>query len=219
MNGIHDMGGMHGLGPILPEPNEPVFHDRWEARMFGVSAAMIYPPAFSTDQYRFLVERMPPAAYLSQSYYEHWYFACALVLIEAGMVTLSELSTGQAVPSSTRRDDAMRAGDVEAAIAKEGKCSRETASAPRFALGQRVTTRNMHPTQHTRLPRYARGRSGSIHRCHGAYVFPDTNARGDGECPQDLYTVTFAARELWGPDAGRNDKVYLDLWDSYLEPA
>jgi nitrile hydratase beta subunit len=219
MNGIHDMGGMHGLGPILHEADEPVFHERWEARMFGIAQAMTYPPAVTLDRWRFLAERMPPAAYLSQSYYERWYFICASALLEAGMATLAELSAGRAAPGSATRDDATRAEAVRSAVARDGKFSREAKSPPRFTLGQRVVTRNLHPTGHTRLPRFARGRVGKVQHWHGAYVFPDTSACGDGECPQHLYTIAFAASELWGPAAGRNDKVYLGLWDSYLDPA
>jgi nitrile hydratase len=219
MNGIHDMGGMHGLGPILPELAEPVFHSRWEARMFGIAQAMTYPPAFTLDRSRFLSERMPPAAYLSQSYYERWYFSCALALLEAGMATLTELSTGRTASASAPRDDAQLAGDVGLAIVGSGNTDREAKTPPRFSPGQRVITRKLNPAGHTRLPRYARGRIGTIHRRHGAHVFPDTSASFDGECPQHLFTVAFSARELWGPDAGGNDKVYLDLWDSYLDPA
>ena len=219
MNGIHDMGGMHGLGAILPEADEPLFQEPWEARMFGITEAMTYPPGFTIDRFRFLAERMPPAAYLSQSYYERWYFICALALLETCMATTEELSTGRAARGSVRRNDAMRAGEVGSALADSGKSSRKAESPPRFALDQRVVARNMHPVGHTRLPRYARGRCGVIQRCHGPHVFADTSARGDGECPQHLYTVAFAARELWGADAAPKDKNYLDLWESYLEPA
>jgi nitrile hydratase subunit beta len=219
VNGIHDMGGMHGLGPILPEPNEPVFHEPWEARMFGLTQAMTYPEAFSIDRSRFLRERMPPAAYLTQSYYEHWYFACALTLLEAGMATIEELSTGRAARGSAKRGDAEPANNVGRAISSSGKFDRDPGRPPRFAAGQCVTTQNMHPAGHTRLPRYARGRSGIVQRCHGGHVFPDTSARGDGECPQHLYTVAFTARELWGSDAPLNDRIHLDLWETYLEPA
>ena len=100
-----------------------------------------------------------------------------------------------------------------------GNFERQVDSPPRFAAGQLVKARNMHPTGHTRLPRYARGKRGEIHRWHGAHVFPDTSAHDGGECPGHLYTVMFTARELWGEEAAHGDKVFLDLWESYLEPA
>jgi nitrile hydratase beta subunit len=219
VNGIHDMGGMQGLGRIEREAEEPIFHEPWEARMFAISEAMTYPPAINIDRWRYLAESVPAAAYLAQSYYERWYFVCASVLLEAGLVTLEELATSRAAPGFARRDDAMRDADVGSAIANNGKYARPREAPPRFAPQQRVIARNIHPAGHTRLPRYARGRSGIILRRHGAFVFPDSNARGDGESPQHLYTVAFEARELWGPDGAPRDKIHLDLWESYLDPA
>jgi nitrile hydratase len=219
MNGIHDMGGMDGLGPLLREANEPVFHEPWEARMFGVAEAVTYPPGFTVDLFRYLCEQMPAAAYLGQSYYERWHFMCALALLQAGMVTLAELAAGHAAPGSAKRNDAMKPEAVMPAIAKGKDTSRKADAPPRFAPGEAVLARNIHPAGHTRLPRYARGRRGVIRRRHGAHVFPDAITRGDGESPQQLYTVAFAARELWGPDAGPKDVIHLDLWESYLEPA
>ena len=97
--------------------------------------------------------------------------------------------------------------------------SREPAIQPRFAVGQQVRARNIHPTGHTRLPRYARGKAGVITRDHGVYIFADTNAHFQGEHRQHVYSVRFAARELWGAQASPRDTVQLDLWDDHLEPA
>jgi len=218
MDGIHDLGGMDGFGPVQPERNEPVFHTPWEASVFGLNQAMTGPDNFSVDMFRFLGETLPPADYLTWSYYERWYFIAAMALLGAGMVTPAELRSGQAAPGTLRRQDAMTAADVPSAIAGSGKCARPVETPPAFAIGQSIRTRNIHPTGHTRLPRYARGKLGVIHRRCGGYVFPDTNASGLGENPQHLYNVAFSARELWGADASPNDKIYLDLWESYLQP-
>jgi nitrile hydratase beta subunit len=218
MNGIHDMGGMHGFGPIAPEANEPVFHEAWEGRMFGLRRAMTSPPGFTIDRFRFLRETMPPVTYLTWSYYEHWYFATVLSLLQAGMVTIDDLRTGRATAGHAKRSDAMRPADVDHAIRTAGEFARAIDTSRRFSAGQAVAARNLNPTGHTRLPRYARGKRGLVHHWHGAHVFADSSARGDGECPQHLYTVMFSARELWGADAAPNDKVYLDLWESYLDP-
>ena len=113
----------------------------------------------------------------------------------------------------------MRPADVDRAIKTGGKFVRTIDTPPRFLAGQAVNARNLNPTGHTRLPRYARGKRGLVHRWHGAHVFADTSARGDGECPQHLYTVMFTAREIWGDDAAPADKIYLDLWESYLDPS
>ena len=217
MNGIHDMGGMHGFGAIAPEADEPVFHEAWEARMFGIAEATTFPPGFAVDRFRFLRETMPPAAYLTWSYYEHWWFVTALALLQAGTITLDELRAGHAAAGRTKRDDAMRPADVKVVIGKGGQSTRAVDALARFSVGQAVATRNLNPAGHTRLPRYARGKRGLVHHWHGAHVFADSSARGGGECPQHLYTVTFSARELWGTDAAADDKVYLDLWESYLD--
>ena len=127
--------------------------------------------------------------------------------------------TGRAAAGSSKRDDAARPEDVDRNIKTAGKFARQVDAPPRFAAGETVRARNMHPVGHTRLPRYARGKSGVIHRWHGAHVFPDTNAHGKGESPGHLYTVMFTARALWGEEASPDDKVHLDLWESYLEPA
>ena len=219
MNGVHDMGGMHGFGPIAAEADEPVFQEIWEARMFGLRRAMTSPPGFTIDRSRYLGKTMPPVAYLTWSYYEHWYFATVQSLLEAGMVTMEELRTGRAAAGRPKRNDAMRPADVDHVSKAGGKFARTIDTPPCFSAGQVVTTRNMNPTGHTRLPRYARGKHGLVHRWHGAHVFPDSSARGEGECPQHLYTVTFTAREIWGDAAAPADKIYLDLWESYLDPA
>jgi nitrile hydratase subunit beta len=219
MNGIHDMGGMHGFGPTEIEADEPVFHKRWEARMFGLRRAMTSPPGFTIDQFRFLRETMPPMSYLSWTYYEHWYFATVRSLLQAGVITMEELRKGHAATDRSRRNDAMRASDVDRIIKAGGKFARTLETPPIFSAGDSIVTRNMHPTGHTRLPRYARGKRGVVHSHHGGHVFADASARGDGEQPEHLYTVMFTARELWGEQAAPNDKVYLDLWESYLESA
>ena len=91
--------------------------------------------------------------------------------------------------------------------------------APKFKPGDRVTVRNLNPLGHTRAPRYIRCKTGTIDRDHGVMVFPDTNAAGAGKTPQHVYSVRFAARDVWGPDAPDKEAIYIDLWDDYLDPA
>ena len=219
MNGIHDMGGMHGFGAINAERNEPVFHEAWEARMFGLGRAMTSPPGFSIDRFRFLRECMPPVAYLAWSYYEHWYFATALSLLQANMISMEELLAGHASPDRRKRDDSQVAAQVASVFKTRGRFDREITSSPVFSVGQAVRARNLNPLGHTRLPRYARGKRGLVRRWYGAHVLPDSNARGDGERPAHLYSVMFAARELWGEEAAETDKVFLDLWENHLDAA
>jgi nitrile hydratase beta subunit len=217
MNSVHDMGGMHGLGPVAPEANEPVFHSRWEARALALVLAAAAHGRWTIDTSRHARERIPGADYLRMSYYEKWFTGLVTLLVESGLVSKAEMETGTPDAGSAKRTPPLRAAEVGAVLARGGPAEREIAAAPRFATGQRVRARNMHPVGHTRLPRYARGKPGTITRHHGAHVFPDTNAHGLGEQPQHLYQVRFEARDLWGADA--LSAVHIDLWESYLEPA
>ena len=219
MNGIHDMGGMHGLGPVIPEREEPYFHEPWEARMFGIDQAMTWPSGTTIDRGRFERENMPAAEYLSRSYYEHWYHTASSLLLKAGLVSRAELRSGRAEAGFVKRDDAMQADAVATAFRNTGKSGRPISNAPRFVEGQAIRTKNINPEGHTRLPRYARGKLGRVHARRGAHVFPDANARGDGERPEHVYCVAITARELWGDGASTRDLVFLDLWESYLVAA
>ena len=207
MNSIHDMGGMDGFGPIVRETDESVFHAEWERRMFGLSFGIAYALSLSDDHFRQEIERIPPADYLRASYYELWYRSYSALLQQRG------------VPSYSHRDPALQLEQALSMIESGGSTRMPSEGiVARFAAGDAVVARNINPTGHTRLPRYARGRSGIIHANRGVFSFADSNARGDGPCPQHLYTVAFAGEELWG-ESGRKDTVFLDLWDNYLDPA
>jgi nitrile hydratase beta subunit len=219
MNGVHDMGGMHGMGPIEHETNEPVFHARWEARAFALTLAMGAWRKWNIDASRHARELIPAAEYLRSSYYEKWISGLIELSVKTGLVSRAEIASGSPAPGSAKANPPLTADKVAPAIAKGGPASRDVAVAPRFQIGQRVRARNVNPTGHTRLPRYARGKVGMIDRDHGVYVFPDTNAHFLGEKPQHVYSVRFAAHELWGEQASPRDAVYIDLWDDYLEPA
>ena len=219
MNGVHDMGGMHGMGPIEYERDEPVFHARWEARTFALNRAMGAWRKWNIDAARHEIELIPAAEYLRMSYYEKWTVRLVALLVKSGMVTHAEVESGRPAPGSAKATPPLRADQVSSMLRTGVLARRDVPVAPRFRVGQRVRARNTHPAGHTRLPRYTRGRVGTIDRDHGVYVFPDTNARFLGENPQHVYSVRFAARELWGEQAAPRDAVYVDLWDDYLEPA
>jgi nitrile hydratase subunit beta len=217
MNGVHDMGGMQDMGPVRYEKNEPVFHQRWEARLYALTRAMRAWKKWNIDAWRYSIELIPPAEYLRMSYYEKWFAGLVRLLVETGMVTSAELESGRPEPGEAKAVPALSPDKVPR-INRGEHARRDVQVAPRFQVGQRVRARNMHPTGHTRLPRYARGKQGTINRDHGVYVFPDTNAEFLSEKPQHIYSVRFAARELWGEEASPRDAVYLDTWDDYLEP-
>lgn len=217
MNGIHDLGGMHGFGPVRPEPDEPLFHADWEARVLALTLAMAAWGRWNLDASRHARERIPPARYLNDSYYERWLDGLERLLLERGLVTEQELFSGQ--PQGAPAEPPLKAAEVAGLLQRGGPTTRHLEAAPRFQVGQRVRARNLHPVGHTRLPRYVRGHNGEIVLTHGGHVFPDSNAHFQGEQPQHLYSVRFSARELWGPDAPARDSVTVDLWEAYLDPA
>lgn len=218
MNGAQDMGGVMGFGPVVPEENEPVFHAEWERRVMAMTVAMSWPGGWNIDQSRFARENVPPRDYLSRTYYEIWLAGVIRLAISRGLIAEDELAAGRALYPAKPVARIMRAENVAPAIAKGAPSERAIAEPGRFAVGDRVRARNMHPAGHTRLPRYVRGRRGMVTDVRGAHVFPDANAAGQGEAPQWLYTVRFAARELWGEAADPTVSVSVDAWESYLEP-
>jgi nitrile hydratase len=223
VNGIHDLGGMHGFGPVERDPHEPPFHGRWEAAVVAIMRATRGAGLYNVDEFRHAIERMPAARYLASTYFERWLDGITRILAEKGVVSAEELEARVARPpeaASTRPAAGIRAPAVDHTAAQHADSPFRPAPAPpRFAVGADVVTRNAHPGGHTRLPRYARGRRGMIAAQRGSHVFPDTNAHGLGEQPQHVYAVRFHARELWGDSAEPNGHVYLDLWESYLLPA
>jgi nitrile hydratase subunit beta len=219
MNGIHDMGGMEGMGPIRYERNEPVFHEAWEGRVYAITRALGAWGKWNIDASRYQIEVIPPADYLRMSYYERWLARIIEDLVKHGLATREEVETGKPAPDAPKATPPLDAAGAATLAARRGNYKRPEANvAGRFKTGERVRARNIHPTGHTRLPRYVRSKEGTIVRDHGVFVFPDTNAQFLGEQPQRLYSVRFAARELWGDGACVRDSVHLDLWDSYLEP-
>jgi nitrile hydratase beta subunit len=216
MNGVHDMGGMHGLGPVAPEPDEPIFHADWERRVLALSLAT-GAGRWNIDAGRHAIERIPGPEYLVMSYYEKWLRRIEMLAVERGLLSADELRTMR--PSGETLTPVLSAGRVPKVLASGAPASRAVDAPARFETGQAVRARNLNPVGHTRLPRYVRGRAGVITAHHGAHVFPDSNAHFQGEDPRHLYTVRFSARELWGPEAPARDSVCLDLWEPYLEGA
>jgi nitrile hydratase subunit beta len=219
MNGVHDMGGMHGMGPIEREKSEPVFHARWEARIFALRRAIRPWRAFKGNANRYKIELIPPDEQLRLSYYAKHVIGFSEILAESGLVTEAEIASGKRARGSAKAVPPLKADQVPAFLAKGSPAVRSVNVTPRFQVGQSVRARNIHPLGHTRLPRYARGKQGTIDRDHGVQVFPDTNVAGLGEKPQHVYSVRFSAQELWGEQASSRDAVYIDMWDDYLEPA
>jgi len=216
VNGVHDMGGMANLGEMAIEADEPVFHHVWEGRVHAMTVAS--PTRTNIDAGRHQRELIPGPEYLAMSYYEKWFRSLTELVVARGLATRAEIVEGHPAPGFEPATPVLTADAVADRLSRRGSYLRD-GPAPQFAEGDAVRARNLNPPGHTRLPRYARGRRGVIVARHGAHVFPDSHAHGKGEDPQPLYTVRFAARELWGPDANPRDSVCLDLWEPHLERA
>lgn len=216
MDGVHDMGGMDGFGKVEPEPNEPIFHSRWEGRVLAMSRAISLFRAWTIDTSRYVVEMLSPTVYLTASYYERWFLRNVHLLTERGLIDADEVEAGRALRPGKNLHRRFTLSDV-GTVTRRGSYGRPAPALARFKIGDRVRAKNIHPTTHTRLPRYARGHVGVVERLHGAHVFPDSVTTGKGEDPQWLYTVRFDAQELWGADADPKLKVSIEAFEPYLE--
>ncbi|RVU20249.1 nitrile hydratase subunit beta [Methylobacterium oryzihabitans] len=219
MNGGQDLGGMHGFGPVAPEADEPRFHAEWERRVFALAMAMGFTGAWNLDASRAARESLNPGEYMLASYYEIWFRALEKQVLAHGLVEGAELSAGAALAPPAPVARVLHAEQVAPLFARGFPSDREQPGPARFAVGDEVSAKTINPTGHTRLPRYVRGRTGTVERVHGAFVFPDTNADLAGEAPQWLYTVRFSGLELWGEDADPGLTVSVGAFESYLEPA
>lgn len=219
MNGVHDMGGMHGFGPVEVEQNEPVFHWDWERTVYAAISGPMRRGIFNLDAFRRGIESMEPAHYLRASYYERWLETIISNLEEQHVLAPGELE-GRIVDLTANPNLVVVTGRPPAAHPAMLPGFRRPALTPaRFAPGDAILARNRHTAGHTRLPRYIRAKRGAVHAYRGCMVFPDSNAHGRGEAPEHVYSVRFEAAELWGESGGRREAVYIDLWESYLLPA
>ncbi len=208
MNGVHDMGGVHGLGPVAPDPNEPLFHAEWERRVLAMTLAMGAWGRWNIDASRHARESIRGDRYLAMSYYERWFEGLTKLIDASGLAN-------EAAPAGAP----LTVDRVGVVTKHRSPYTRPETTAAAFAVGDRVRAKTISPLGHTRLPRYARGHVGVIAADHGVHVFPDSNAHGKGEDPKRLYGVRFTARELWGDAASARDAVHIDLWEPYLDPA
>jgi nitrile hydratase subunit beta len=216
-NSVHDMGGMHGFGPVEAEPHEPLFHAAWEARVRALQRAMGATGVWTGDGFRAAQELLPPLTYLSSSYYARWFRALERQVVRHGLVGEDEIAAGRMLRPGIRLNRKLTLDDAKANRSR--RYDRPAPGPARFKAGDSVRARNINPTTHTRLPRYARGKLGTVETVRGCHVFPDTSAVGAGENPQWLYAVVFTARELWGEEADPSIKVSIEAFEPYLLPA
>jgi nitrile hydratase subunit beta len=205
VDGVHDLGGVQGFGPVVLDDDEPVFHADWERRAYRLTVAAMLAGHLN-GRFRHAIERMDPAWYLTSAYYEHWLTATATGLIESGIITQDELDARLGAPYPVARPmRASRLDDPGPSI-----------EAHRYGHGDAVRVREWHPLGHTRAPRYVQGKPGTVVRLDGVFSLPDVEYHCDRIRLEPTYCVRFEAVHLWG-DAG--DPVHVDLWESYLEPA
>jgi nitrile hydratase beta subunit len=218
MDGVHDLGGQQNHGPIAVRDDDAPFHDDWEWRMWAIARAIARPPDWNVDKFRFTRELLQPVEYLARSYFDQWYTAYAAMLLGSGLATVEELSTGASAERAPASLTPMSVADVSKLRNVSMRFDRAYVDAPRFGVGQRVRARLSGSLGHTRLPRYVRGHAGIVRSLNGAHVVPDESAEGR-EAAEPLYTVSFMLADLFLERSGSADKVSLDLWERYLEPA
>lgn len=219
MNGLHDMGGMQCYGRVEPEINEPIFHGEWEKRALAMTVGMGFSGQWNLDISRFARESLPAEFYLTKSYYQIWIGGLQSLMLERGMVTKSELETGKLETAAVEVKRVVTADEMPAALAAGGPVDRDAILEPGFATGENVRAININPQGHTRLPRYVRGKVGTVVGVQGFHVFPDSNAKSEGENPEWLYSIEFDVQELFGEDAEAGNSVMVDCWGAYLEHA
>ena len=217
MDGVHDLGGREGLGPIADKDDDKPFHAEWETRAFGATQSA-RGGGSSIDWFRLCRELVVPVDYLTRPYFDQWITTVAAQMIDEGYLTLDEIKRGASSFTPELRHSPAGAASARAFVANPRSFALEAAAPPRHRLGAAVRCRLSAEPGHTRMPGYVRGRAGVIHARHGGHMLPDASARGERK-GEHLYTVRFAASDLWPEAAASRDSVYVDLWESYLEPA
>jgi nitrile hydratase subunit beta len=223
---VSDLGGLRGLGPVVREEDEPVFHAPWEGRIFGIANVLIGKQLFPVDEFRHQIETIDASAYAGTSYYAHWIWGIERIVVGRGILSEEEIDAqmrelGRHPETPVPRKEEPEFTKIALTVFKElgDTPRRDIDASQRFAVGERVLAVGADSTGHTRLPTYVRGLTGTIESCDGAFVFPDTNAHGAGENPEWTYTVRFESEDVWGNVAEARAPVYVGIWESYLQPA
>lgn len=220
MNGVHDLGGMDGFGKVVPNPEDDApFHEPWEGRVLAMSRVLQAAGAWNIDESRDAIERLPPHVYLAASYYQKWYLRNERLCLARGLVTREELEAGRASSPGKPLPNGVVGVDAIDRLMARGSYGRTPSGPARFAVGDRVRAKNLHPRSHTRLPRFVRGHAGLVERIQGCHVYPDSFVAEGREDPQWLYTVCFEGRELWGPESDPMLEVSFEAFEPYLEAA
>ena len=215
MRRTHDVGGAPGFGPIHIEKDEPVFHEEWESRVFGMMTTI----GHRSFPMRPAIESIESETYLASSYYQKWLIALEKGFVRSGTLTDQELQ--HRVEFHRRHPNTPASKNHDSELTRAARDNRYSQRSPKydgdpaFSVGDDVLTRHVDPSDHTRIPRYAQGKYGIVHALRGVYDLLDLKVQGIRK-PEPVYTVGFDARELWGDEAESPQRVYVDLWESYL---
>jgi nitrile hydratase len=202
MDGMHDLGGKQGFGPVRCTLNARAFHAPWEVRVNSLYAFAVRLGIFNMDEYRHAIERMEPRHYLTASYYERSLTSLATLLVEKGVVTHEELEARA------------RGRFPLAAPSAPGRTN--VAAREHLQAGDRVRVRADHVPGHVRMPGYIRGKTGVVVSESPAYPFPDAHAHGVEAQDEPTYDVRFTSEELW-PGSAEPASIYAAVFQSYLE--
>jgi nitrile hydratase subunit beta len=218
MDGVHDLGGCEGFGPIVDKDDGEPFHADWEMRAFGIKEVSAGATNWTIDWFRHCRELTVPVDYLTRPYFDQRLTVVAAQMVDEGYLTLDEIKRGASTFAANPSRPPQTPEAARAFVKTPKSFAISVNTPPRLAVGEKVRCRLDGGSRHTRLPGYVRGRAGVIHAHHGGHILPDASAHGE-ERGEHLYTVSFASPDLWPEAKGSADRVFVDLWESYLEPA
>ena len=217
MSRIHDIGGMQGMGEINHHPDAPMFDEKWESRVMALAVASAF--ASRMGSLRESIETIPTKDFLQMSSYERWLAGIISWAKEVGVLTEEEIETGRSNGESGKTFPPLSPEVASKMLFRSFRTELDVEVTPKYRLGERVRVRNEYKDSHTRRPSYTRGKEGIIMRDNGVFGLPDNEVYDLEPRPQHTYQVRFSARELWGKDKPEHDKLYIDMWEDYLEPA
>jgi nitrile hydratase subunit beta len=202
MDGMHDLGGKQGFGPVRYTQNAPAFHSAWEVRANSLYVFAVRRGIFNMDEYRHAIERMEPRHYLTASYYERSLTGLATLLVEKGIVTRAELE--------------QRAGGRFPLATPSGPGRTNAGKRERFEPGDRVRVQEAYVPGHVRMPAYIRGKTGTVVSESPAYPYPDAHAHAVAAEDEPTYDVRFRSEDLW-PNSADSALVHVGVFQSYLQ--
>jgi nitrile hydratase len=224
MNGVFDLGGTDGMGPVNPPAEEPLFSAEWEKSVFAMFPLLFRAGYFGLDEFRNGIEQMDPAVYLKSPYYEHWLYTYEHNAVSKGYIDADELERRRqyylqnpTAPLPQHKAQPELVEFVSSVASAGAPAQRPTDKPAAFAVGDAVRISTDAPFGHSRRARYIRGKVAEVVAHRGSFIYPDSAGNGLGDDPQHVYTVKFTSQELWGDKyADPNGSVLFDVWEPYI---